>query len=198
MLYKGRKKIAEVYRGGKLIGKIYKGKTKLYDVNPYVKGEVLTESSPDEYEVLLPRGVYKIAVGGAKGSDITWAYSGAAWGASGGGGAFVEVMFFNPKQQALVIKAPASGDAVVRLGGEVVITAHGGSNAGIGSVGTGGGFEVAKSLDVLATIKAVNGNNGGMAPYAVPDVASVSDYGNWGSSANAAGGARLEYIRYVR
>ena len=198
MLYKGQKKIAEIYRGGKLIGKIYKGKTKLYDVNPYVKGQVLTEKSPDEYEVLLPRGVYKIAVGGAKGTNVSWAYAGAAWGASGGGGAFVEVMFFNPKQQALVIKAPASGAAVVRLGGQEVIRAHGGSNAAIASSGVGGGFEVSKSLDVVATIKTANGNNGGMAAYATPNVASVASYGNWGSSANAAGGARLEYIRYVR
>lgn len=198
MLYKGQKKIAEIYRGGKLIGKIYKGKTKLYDVNPYVKGQVLTEKSPDEYEVLLPRGVYKIAVGGAKGTNVSWAYAGAAWGASGGGGAFVEVMFFNPKRQTLTIKAPASGDAVVSLGGQEVIVARGGSNAAIASSGVGGGFEVSKSLDVVATIKTANGNNGGMAAYATPDVASVASYGNWGSSANAAGGARLEYIRYVR
>lgn len=198
MLYKGRKKIAEIYRGVRLIGKIYKGKTKLYDVNPYVKGEVLTENSPDEYEVLLPRGVYKIAVGGAKGTNVSWAYAGAAWGGSGGGGAFMEVMFFNPKQQTLTIKAPASGDAVVLLGGQEVIVAHGGSDAAIMSPGVGGGFEVAKDLDVLTTIKAVNGNNGGVAAYATPDVASVASYGNWGSSANTAGGARLEYIRYVR
>lgn len=198
MLYRKQKKIAEIYRGGKLIGQVYKGKTKLYDVNPYAKGEVLVNASPVDFAVELPCGVYKLAAGGAKGADATWIYSGASWGASGGGGAFAEVVFFNPASQTMAIKVSASGDAVVNLGGQEVIVARGGSNAAIASSGVGGGFEVAKSLDVLATIKTANGNNGGMAAYATPDVASVASYGNWGSSANAAGGARLEYIRYVR
>lgn len=198
MLYRKQKKVAEVYRGGKLIGQVYKGKTKLYDVNPYAKGEVLVNASPADFAVELPRGVYKLAAGGAKGADTTWIYSGASWGASGGGGAFAEVVFFNSASQTMTIKVSASGGTVVTLGGDVVMTAHGGGNASVGNVGVGGTVEISDNLEVLEVVKAANGNGGGMAPYAVPDVASVSDYDNWGGSAHAAGGARLEYVRYKK
>lgn len=198
MLYQNSRNIGEVYRGTKLIGKIYKGETKIYDVNPFVKNTVLHNASPSTYTLILPRGVYKIALGGAKGGNSASPAGGYYWGISGGGGAFVELTFFNPTKQEMVISAPSSGDAYMNLSGVRMITAGGGSNAVPTAAGSGGRVTVNELLDVLNTNKSVSGNNGSTAPYATPDVASVSTYGNWGSTANSSGGARLEYIRYVR
>lgn len=198
MLYLGDKKAYEIYKGSTLIGQIYKGSTKVYDVNPYTKGKVIIEKSAGSYTGTLPRGVYKVALGGAKGNNISWAFEGAAWGASGGGGAFVEVIFFNPTARSITLKSGETGNSYLDLGGTRFLTANAGTNAAINNPGDGGTVSVNSGLDVLQTIKRQSGNNGSTAPYNIPSVATVSTYGNWGSTSNPSGGVRLEYIRYVR
>ena len=198
MLYLGEKKAFEIYKGSTLIGQVYKGSTKLYDVNPYDKNKELVNASPKTYKQTLPRGVYKVALGGAKGSNASWAFEGAAWGASGGGGAFVEVVFFNPQKQEIELVSADSGNSYMKLGGVQMLTAGAGTNAVINNPGKGGSVTVEPSLDVVQTIKKQSGNNGGTAPYNIPAVATVSTYGEWGSTNNQSGGLRLEYVRYVR
>ena len=198
MLYLGDNKAFEIYKGSTLIGQIYKGDTKLYDVNPYTKNKELINASAKTYKQTLPRGVYKVALGGAKGNNISWAYEGAAWGASGGGGAFVEVVFFNPQKQELELVSTDSGNSYMKLGGVQMLTAEAGTNAAINIPGEGGTISVNSRLDVLQTIKKQSGNNGGTAPYNIPTVVTVSTYDEWGSTNNPSGGIRLEYIRYVR
>ena len=198
MLYLGDKKAFEIYKDSTLIGRIYKGTTKVYDVNPYKKTEELVNASAKIYTQILPRGVYKVAIGGAKGNNISWAYEGAAWGASGGGGAFVEVTFFNPYEQELELVSADSGDSFMKLGGEQMITAGAGKNAQIAVAGTGGAVIINDKLDIISIQANLSGNNGGSALGTTPAVATVSSYDEWGSTNNSSGGIRLEYIRYVR
>lgn len=198
MLYLGDKKVYEIYKGSTLIGQIYKGSTKLYDVNPYRKKEELVNASPKTYKQTLPRGVYKVALGGAKGKGYFWAYEGVGWDATGGGGAFVEVTFFNPQKQELELVSADSGDSYMLIGGEQVITAGAGKDAGFNVAGAGGTVTISDKLDVISTQSNLSGNEGNIGAYSATPVASVSSYGEWGSSNNPAGGIRLEYIRYVR
>ena len=186
-----------VYFGSTPCKQVYYGSNLVYQFESYTPSSRLTYSSPNSYSSVLPVGVYKIALCGAKGNSTTWVYSGYPWGAQGGSGGFVELTFYNPKSQNIRINAGNSGNATMILGNNTVITARAGGNAVFNAAGTGGTVTVS-GLDILSVQKQVQGNNGGVAAYNPPDVASVSTYGNWGSSANPAGGARLEYIRYER
>lgn len=186
-----------VYFGSTPCKQVYYGSNLVYQFESYIPSSEITYSTPNSYSAVLPIGVYKIAVCGAKGNSVTWAYGGYPWGAQGGSGGFVELTFYNPKAQNIQINAGNSGNATISLGNNTVITARCGGNAGVNSGGAGGTVTVS-GLDILSIQRQVQGNNGGVAPYSPPDVASVSTYGSWGSSANPAGGARLEYIRYER
>lgn len=201
-IYFGNKKVKDVNTNGVYFGstpckQVYYGSQKVYQFESYIPSSQITYSSPNNYSGVLPIGVYKIALCGAKGNSTTWAYSGYPWGAQGGSGGFVELTFYNPKTQNIQINAGSSGNATISLGNNTVITARCGGNAGINSGGAGGTVTVS-GLDILSVQRQVQGNNGGVAAYNPPNVASVSTYGDWGSSANPAGGARLEYIRHER
>lgn len=198
MIQQGNLLIKEVYRGDKLIGQIYRGSRKVYDVNRFPKGQVIVLKSPGEYRATLPRGVFQVALGGAQGSPASWAFGGAAWVASGGGGGFIELVFYNPTPREIVLASFSSGDSYMNLGGSRILTARAGSNAGFDYGGAGGGYTVGSGLDILQTIKTANGNSGRVNAWDEPYLASVSNYGNWGATANRAGGIRLQYLRYVR
>ncbi len=184
-----------IYYGNQPIEKIYHGSQKVYQFQPYEPDEILTYASPDSCTINLPKGVYQIALGGAKGTNTSWAYEGYAWVASGGGGAFVEITFYNPQTQVLEIVAGSSGNAYMNLGGIRMLTATAGTNASINNGGKGGTVTISERLEIINIIKSSSGNNGGIAPLSTPSVATVSSYGNWGSTANTNGGARLQYLR---
>lgn len=76
MIFKGTVKIGEIYHGGTLIGKVFKGKTKVWDVNPYEKGEVVSYQSPGKYEGTLSVGVWTVSLCGSGGSGLGWALEG--------------------------------------------------------------------------------------------------------------------------
>ncbi len=187
-----------IYYGNQPIEKIYHGSQKVYQFQPYEPDEILTYASPDSYTINLPKGVYQIALGGAKGTNTSWAYGGYAWGASGGGGAFVEVTFYNPQTQVLEIVAGSSGNAYMNLGGLRMLTATAGTNASTDNAGKGGTVTINSALDITSVINNISGKNGGKAAGSTPSVATVSTYGNWGSTANPNGGARLQYLRVER
>ena len=198
MIQQGNLLIKEVYRGDKLIGQIYRGSRKVYDVNRFPKGQVLVLKSPGEYRTTLPRGVFQVAIGGSQGSPTSWVYNKVGWTASGGGGGFIELVFYNPRPREIVLASFSSGDAYMNLGGARILTARAGANASVNNGGTGGSYTVGSGLDILRTIKAANGNNGRVNLGGEPSLDSVSNYGNWGATANRAGGIRLQYLRYVR
>lgn len=198
MINFGAKKIAEIFHGSTLIGKIYKGKTKVYEINPYEKHTVLATGTVGEYETVLPRGVYKIALCGALGKAFIWAASGIAWVSYGGGGGFVEVIFYNSKARHLKIVAASSGSSYMELDGVRMLTAGAGGNAGPSASGAGGKITIADELDIISIEHNTAGHSGAVYPQNTGSVSSVSIYDNWGSTKNPSGGARLEYIQYVR
>lgn len=203
-IYKGNTQIDEIYHGNKLIAEVYKGKTLVYTMNPFEPGTQLSKLSPGDYKDILPKGVYRIALCGAGNNGTQWWAGSYGWGSSGGSGAFVELVFYNPKKQEIVIHAPdaANGDAYMNLGGERMITAGGGTAGGTNVGGKGGTYSFNPALDVLDVIKEANGNNGGVAlSGSTGGAPSVSNYDDWGrgdESGCKAGGELLIYVRYVR
>ena len=210
MLFKGTTKIGEIYYGGTLIGKVFKGKTKVWDVNPYEKGEVVSYQSPGKYEGTLPVGVWTVSLCGSGGSGAGWMFDGYPWASNGGSGAFAEVTFYNPKSRKIVLFAPDGNkagnldgaDAYLELDGIRVITAKGGSKGVTAAGGKGGTVTIAESLDVISEVKN-NGNDGGTALGTGEGSGgdSVSKYDEWGAGRRTysnAGGLRLVYERHVK
>lgn len=202
-IYFGNKKVKDVNTNGVYFGstpckQVYYGSQKVYQFESYTPSSEIIYSSPSSYSGTLPVGVYKVALCGAKGNSASWVYSGYPWSAQGGSGGFVELTFYNPKAQTIQITAGTSGNATMILNNNTVITARAGGNASVNAGGAGGTVTVS-GLDILSVQKQVQGNNGDTTFGSSPEsVASVSTYGDWGSSANPAGGARLEYIRHER
>ncbi len=210
MIFKGTVKIGEIYHGGTLIGKVFKGKTKVWDVNPYEKGEVVSYQSPGKYEGTLSVGVWTVSLCGSGGSGLGWALEGYPWAANGGSGAFAEVTFYNPVSRKIVLFAPAGNEAgsldgaaaYMELDGERMITAGGGTKGAFNSGGKGGVVTIAEALDVLSETK-INGNDGGVKLSFDEGSGgeSVSKYDEWGKGSrdgSNAGGLRLVYERHVR
>lgn len=191
------KKNYGLYHNNKHIIQVYDNNQKVYQYQPYTPSEEIYLASPASFSTTLNIGVYQVALGA--GWCGTW-QSGVTpnpptvWYSSRGGGAFVELVFYNPIKQSLTLSAPNAANATMVLGGTTMITCNTQPNNST----TGGTYNINSSLDVIQSIKTSNGNNGGNGPWDAPNVSSVSNYGNWGSTANSNGGARLVYLRYSK
>lgn len=216
-LYKGSRRIIEVYYSTTALTPvevlhIYKGSKMVYKAEAYDPGTVLIKQAGEyNYNIKLPKGVYKIAVSGAGGTGTTWIAGSYGMGSSGGSGAFVEIEFVNPKAQQLTIYAPpqqtnrgskTGGDAVMTLGGVEIVRAKGGRAGTAGSGGSGGTFSVNSSSGLIEILRTDgrNGNSGGTGfSGSAGEGASVSLYDSWGTGREVnsnPGGLRVEYLRY--
>lgn len=179
------------------VKEIYNGSELVYQYQTFTPGTVFIEAANTGTKVYtLDKGVYKVALCGARGRDVTTVAGGYAWGNAGSGGGFVEVLFYVSEKTTVTLYSTSQGNGAsyMNFGSTRMITANGGAD-GAGAAGT---CSVSSSLDVIQTIKNVTGNKGGTALASTPNVATVSTYGNWGSTANSSGGVRLEYIRLKR
>lgn len=174
---------------------------------PFKKNEILIFSTGEKkYNIMLPKGVYKVCLVGTGASGYTWWFNSYGWGSAGGSGAAVELIFYNPIKQNLELYA--GGDINTRstdgitsymsLNGQIMVNANGGTR-GTTSGGGGGTYFVSNNCQVLQILTATNGNNGRTAlSGGVGIIGSVSPYNNWGTSQEysaGAGGFRLEYLR---
>ena len=180
------------------IVKAYLNGSLVYEYSPYNNETQLYYAAPASYSATLKKGVYQIALGagqcGSWNSGVT-PRPPTAWYTSKGGGSFVELIFYNPQDQAIEVSAPNAASAYFNLGGTRMITC----NAQTGNSASGGTYSINTSgLDILQTIKASNGASGGTGPWSPGGVGSVSNYDNWGSSSNTNGGCRLVFKRLNR
>lgn len=179
------------------VKEIYNGSQLVYQYQKVAPGTVLLYAANTGTRTFtLEKGVYQVALCGARGKDVTTVAGGYAWGNAGSGGGFVEVVFYIPEKTTVTLYSTSQGNGAsyMNFGSTRMITANGGAD-GAGAAGT---CSVSSSLDVVQTIKNVTGNKGGTGLASTPSVATVSTYGNWGSTANSSGGVRLEYIRLNR
>lgn len=209
-LYKGSRRIIEIYYSNinSVIAEVmtvYRGEELVYKAEPYEPGTVLAfEDGEKSYSATLPRGVFKICVAAAGGTGTYWVAGGMGYASSGGGGAVVELTFYNPISQKIEIYAPpglgghnsqTGGDAYFKLGGKKVIISHGGKGAS-----SGGTYEIDReNLQIISVQVEKNGNNGRSGFSGQVRVASVSPYRDWGwanEASSGPGGYRLEYIQY--
>lgn len=175
--------------------------------DPYEPSTLLVyQTGQYTYKTTLPKGVYQVCVTGGGGSGTWWVAGSYGWGCAGGSGACVEVVFFNPRKQALTIYAGGSvgggskpGQAsYMDLGGVRMITCNGGGGGPAGSGGAGGVFSINSQLQVLQTIVSSNGRGGSTGFSGSVSAPSVSPYNNWGrggEGSGEAGGLRLQYLR---
>ena len=198
VLYKDNKKIQDIaeygiYYGNMPIKEVYKGSQLIYQYEPYEPSTILYYNSPASYIFELYKGYYQIALGagwcGSWNSGVTPSPP-TNWFTSRGGGAFVELIFYNPTKQQIEISAPNADNSYMKLLNEEMIVC----NTQKSNSATGGTYFISDKLNIISILKASNGNNGGTGPWSAQTVTSVSTYGNWGSTANSNGGARLEYL----
>lgn len=175
--------------------------------NPFEPEQVLiNKTGAYTFELDLPKGVYKVCVCGGGGSGTWWIAGSWGWGCAGGSGACVELIFFNPKKQKIILFAggavgggsQAGQASYMNLGGVRMITCNGGSGGPAGSGGAGGTYSINSQLQVLQTIVKNNGRGGSTGFSGNVSAPSVCPYNNWGRGGEGngdAGGIILTYLR---
>ena len=170
------------------------------EVDPYDPSTVLIEATgAADWNELLPEGVYYLILAGGGG---VWANNG--WnGQGGGGGAVWEGEFYNPSScQCALHAGPARTPAgsTLTLGGQLLLTCAGGTNASGGdTTGKGGIVTIDPAFVIVQQDICEAGYSPGWNDGTVKTFCTINGWGTnggRGQSAPLPGGFRLTYLRY--